>query len=283
MHGALQVFTGRLDMLKGLISLLGTLAVIYFGLGAALFLFQRNQQYFPDGSIEIPRYLAARGVSLVEIEVEDGERLSAWYRPADKGMPTLLYFPGNGGSVADSHERFEEVLDSGFGFLALSYRGYPGSTGSPTEAGLFLDGITSYDWLIANGVPADRIVLYGWSLGSGVASKVASLRQAGALVLEAPFLSAESIARQRFPIFPIGFLMKDRYRTDRLLSQITQPLVVLHGTHDLTIPIDHGREIIRRYAGPKTLLEFPGGSHADLWDRGGWRKILDALRALIPR
>ena len=264
-------------MFKGLIGLLAALAAIYAGLGAVLFVFQRNQQYFPGGTIDVPADLAGRGVSLVKIDVEDGESIAAWYRRAEQGRPTLLYFPGNGGSVADSRDRFAEVIDSGFGLLGVSYRGYPGSSGSPSESGLFLDGLASFDWLTANGVPQGDIIIYGWSLGSGVASHLASRRPARALVLEAPFLSAEAIARQLYPIFPVGLLMKDKYRTDLLLPQIGQPLVVLHGTDDRIIPIDHGRELFRRFSGPKVFLEFSGGIHWDLWEHGGWRKILDAL------
>lgn len=258
----------------------GGLFAIYVGFGGMLYAFQRGQQYFPDGTIAVPPHLSQLGVSLVEIEVEDGEKIAAWYRPAEDEGKTLLYFPGNGGSVADSQDRFSEMLQSGFGFLGVSYRGYPGSSGSPSETGLFLDGLASYDWLADRGVPAEKIVLYGWSLGSGIASKVASERQAAALVLEAPFLSAEAIAQNLYPLYPVGLLMKDRYRTDLILARIKQPLVVLHGSDDLTIPVGHGREIIRRYSGRKLLLEFPGGSHADLWDRDGWRKIRDALKGL---
>lgn len=267
-------------MIKAIIGIILVLAVIYIGLGALLYVFQRSQQYFPSGSIALPPTLSGLDVSHVEIAVPDGERIAAWYRPAPEGAPTFLYFPGNGGSIADSHDHFLKIIESGFGFLAISYRGYPGSSGSPSETGLYLDGLTSYDWLTKQSVSADSIIIYGWSLGSGIAAKVASERPAEALVLEAPFLSAEAIARYRFPIFPVGLLMKDPYRTDLLLSAITQPLVVLHGTDDATIPVDHGREIVQRYTGAKELHIVPGGSHTDLWDRGGWEKITGALKAL---
>lgn len=266
-----------MDMHQIVIWMATGLFAIYVGFGGMLYALQRGQQYFPDGTIAVPPHLASLGVALVAIQVEDGETIAAWFRPAENGGKTLLYFPGNGGSVADSQERFAELLQGGFGFLGVSYRGYPGSSGSPSETGLFLDGLASFDWLTDAGVSAEEIVLYGWSLGSGVASKVASERPAAALVLEAPFLSAEAIAQKMYPLYPVGLLMKDRYRTDLVLPRITQPLVVLHGTEDLTIPVDHGREIVRRYTGPKLFLEFAGGSHADLWDRDGWRKIRDAL------
>jgi len=267
-------------MLKALIWLVAVAAAAYIAFGAILYSFQRKQQYFPSGGITVPAHLVERGVSLVTIETEDGERIAAWHGPSADGRASLLYFPGNGGSIADSDDRFAELLDEGFGFLAISYRGYPGSTGSPSEAGLVLDALAGFDWLTAHGVDAKTIIVYGWSLGSGVAAQLAGLRPVRALVLEAPFLSAEAIARQRFPMFPVGLLMKDRFRTDLALPRIDRPLVVLHGDADRTIPVEHGREIVRRYDGPKVFLEFPGGTHTDLWERGGWCRIREALRSL---
>lgn len=264
-------------MARALIGIVVGVALAYVGFGALLFTFQRDQQYHPGGSIVVPASSAERGVSVVTLAVPDGEKIAAWYRAAEQGRPTILYLPGNGGSVADSHDRFEELIDAGFGLLGISYRGYPGSTGSPTQDGLFLDAEAGYDFLAENGVSPGDVIVYGWSLGSGVATHLASRRAVGALVLEAPFLSAESIARIRYPMYPIRLLMKDPFRSDLLLSDLTVPLVVVHGTDDETIPFAHGREIVERYQGPKQLIEIPGGSHTDIWDRDGWEKVRAAL------
>lgn len=267
-------------MAKTLMGIAVGVALAYVGFGALLFTFQRDQQYHPRGSIAVPASSAERGVALVTLTVPDGERIAAWYRTADPGHPTILYLPGNGGSVADSHDRFEDLIDEGFGLLGISYRGYPGSTGSPTEEGLFLDAEAGYDFLVENGVSAADVIVYGWSLGSGVATHLASRRSVGALVLEAPFLSAEAIARLRYPLYPIRLLMKDPFRSDLLLPDLTAPLVVVHGTEDRTIPFSHGREFVERYQGPKRLIEIPGGTHTNIWERGGWAKVRTALGEL---
>lgn len=267
-------------MLKTIVAILIVVAAVYICFGALLYVFQRSQQYFPAGSIALPAHLALRGVVEVRIDTEDGETIAAWYGKASEGMPTFLYLPGNGGSISDSHDRFADVMQDGFGFLAVSYRGYPGSTGSPSEAGLASDGTAAFDWLVRQGVPGSDIVLYGWSLGSGVAAHVAARRKVRALVFEAPFVSAEAIARTLYPHYPVSLLMKDKFRTDLLLPKIDAPMVVLHGTADMVVPVQHGRDLVAAYAGRKTYLELLGGNHIDLWEQGAWPRIRSALREL---
>ncbi|MEM8811253.1 MAG: alpha/beta fold hydrolase [Pseudomonadota bacterium] len=267
-------------MVKGLVGLTIAAFATYVGIAALLYVFQRDLQYLPGGSVAVSAALADRGVRLITIESGDGERLAALYGQASEGHPTILYLPGNGGSVADSSDRFAEMIDSGFGVLGLSYRGYPGSTGKPTEKGLIADGLAAYDWLIAEGVLERDLIIYGWSLGSGVAVQVAEKRGPRALILEAPFLSAEAIARQRYPIMPVGLLMKDTFRSDLYLAKLDVPLVVFHGTADGTIPVGQSKEVLALYSGPKSYVEIDGGSHVNLWEHIGWPGILNELRKL---
>ena len=242
---------------------------VYVGLGALLYIGQRSQQYFPHGEFEIPVDMRQLGVSLERLKTPDNETIVAWYHPALKGKPTFLYFHGNGGSVAMNADRFRQLISDGYGLLAISYRGYPGSSGSPSEKGLTTDGTTAFDWLVAKGVAPQDVIVYGWSLGSGVAAYVVSERDSRALVLETPFTSALSIARKRFPIYPVDWLMKDPFRSDLRLASVDVPLVVLHGTSDRVIPDEEGRRLFAGYEGPKTFLEFPGGqSRGPL---GTWR------------
>ena len=264
-------------MARSLITILASVVAVYVGLGLVLYLSQRSQQYFPHGDFHVPADLRSAGVDLHRLETPDGETIAVWYRAAPQGRPTILYFHGNGGSVAHNADRFRLLVSEGFGLLAVSYRGYPGSSGSPSEKGLATDALTAFDWLIDRGVSADDVIIYGWSLGSGVAAHVASARTSRAMIMESPFTSALSIARMRFPVYPVGLLMKDPFRTDLRLPAISGPLVVLHGTDDIVVPVEEGRKVFADYEGPKLYLEFPGGRHEDLWDRGAWPRIRAAL------
>ena len=164
---------------------------------------------------------------MIAIQANDGTVLSGWYAAAAPGQPTLLYFHGNAGTISGRSERFKQVIDSGFGLLAMSYRGYPGSEGSPSEAALFSDALEIFDWLAER---TDRIVVYGELLGTAVACHVAAGREAGALVLEAPFTSALDIAAATYPWVPVGLLMRDPFLSRDAITHVDEPVLILHGT-----------------------------------------------------
>src|SRR5688572_3730838 len=134
----------------------------------------------------------------VRIATEDGESLVAWYRAPRHGEPIFLYFDGNGGRPQIWGGRWRRIAESGAGFLAVYYRGYSGSTGRPSEAGLHRDARAGYDWLIAHNYAPRDIVIHGFSLGSGVAVRLAAERPARALILEAPFTGVDDVAAARF-------------------------------------------------------------------------------------
>ena len=175
------------------------LAAAYVLAGAGLAVFQRRLQYFPDRRLTD---LAHTGMSLGEelrLTTTDGETLVAWYFPPKDGRPLILYFHGNGGALIDRVPRFRMLTARGYGLLAVSYRGYGGSTGSPTQTGLVQDGEAAYSEACARGYVGNRILLMGASLGTGVAVALAATHEAAALVLEAPYLSAlDSICRNRW-------------------------------------------------------------------------------------
>src|SRR5262249_21339625 len=152
---------------------------------------------------------AAAGLPAAEevvLTTTDGERVIAWHVPPRGEQPVVLYFHGNGEIVAWRVERHRKIVADGTGLLALSYRGYAGSTGEPTEEGLHRDALAAYEFAAAR-YPADRIVLWGHSLGSGVAVRLAAARRIGKLVLEAPFTSTADVAAMRFPFVPVRLLM----------------------------------------------------------------------------
>ena len=147
----------------------------------------------------------------IRIHTPDGETLQAWYEPPQPGRPVVLYFHGQGGTLAMGQYRYIRMHKMGVGYLALAYRGYSGSTGHPTEKGLLIDGLAAYDWLKARGFRDSDIVIHGHSLGTGVATYVATRRPARALILEAPFTAASDVAQERHPFMPAALLMKDKF------------------------------------------------------------------------
>lgn len=170
-----------------------------FGLGlyaliVAFFYLRQGALLYPASRLRVtPAEAGLAGFEELRLKTEDGETLVAWYRPAATGRVTLLYFHGNGGSLFDRRFRAKLLTEGGRGVLLLSYRGYGGSSGSPTEAGLRIDARSTYDWL-AQRAPAEPIVLYGESLGTGVAVRLATERAIAGLILDAPFTSTADVA-----------------------------------------------------------------------------------------
>jgi fermentation-respiration switch protein FrsA (DUF1100 family) len=226
-------------------------AIVYAAVVLAMYLMQRQLLYFPANKGLTPAAVGIANAQTVELATADGERLVAWYSKAKEGRPTILYFHGNGGEIGDRPRRFQFYQSKGFGVLYVSYRGYGGSTGSPSEAGLMADAGAAYDWLLAQGVAPKLIVLVGESLGSGVAVRLATERQTAAVALEAPYTSAVDIGAQAYWWLPVRLLMKDRFESIKHIASINAPLLVVHGDVDQIIPVEHGRRLFEAAREPK--------------------------------
>ena len=259
-------------------ALLGVLTIVIGAYGLAvgyLVLFQRDYVFRPGGTFADPASQGLQNVEAIQIRAKDGARLGAWYAAPASGNPTVLYFPGNAGNISDRAERFRQILASGFGLLAVSYRGYPGSEGSPSEAALFDDALDAFDWLAARN---PNIVLLGESLGTGVATFAAAERPARALILEAPYTATVDIAADVYPWVPVSILMRDQFLSREHIRRVEEPILIVHGTADQVIPVAYGRRLFEAAAEPKRLEIIEGGGHGDLWGRGLWTLALDFLR-----
>jgi fermentation-respiration switch protein FrsA (DUF1100 family) len=258
------------------------LAVLAYALVLALmYVFQRSLMYFPDRVRTPP---AAAGLAQAEeltLISADGERLIAWYVPPRGSKPLVIYFHGNGGALNLRADRFRWLAADGVGVLGLSYRGYGGSSGTPSETGFILDAAAAYEFAAAR-VPPARIVLWGESLGTGVAVALAAERQIGGLILDAPFTSAADIGASAYPFIPVRWFIKDSFRSDQRIRRVKAPLLVLHGERDDIIPIRFGERLFASANEPKQLVRFPLGGHVNLDDHGA----PEAVRAFlggIPR
>lgn len=266
-------------MIRGMIWVAVLAMGLYIAACLGLYLFQRRLLYFPDPSHYTPRQAGLAGVEEIGLATPDGERLVAWYKPAPAPAPVLLYFHGNGGGLSLRRERIEALAEAGYGVFILGYRGYSGSTGSPTEEALVADGVLAYDYLKAQGVAPARIVLFGESLGTGIATQVASQRQTSAVILEAPYCSVAAEAKAHFGIFPIDWLLRDRFDSAARIGRIDAPLLILHGSQDGVIPASSSRALFAAAQEPKEYIEFQGGGHNDLFSFGA----LDHIRRFLVK
>jgi uncharacterized protein len=248
------------------------LVAAYAVICVAAYFGNRLYMYFPDPTRTAPAEVGLDGIEEVDIATTDGVTLVAWYAPAKKDKPTILYFHGNGANVANRAPKIETIRESGFGVLYLNNRGYGGSAGRPTEENNVADAIAAYVHLTRLGVSADRIVAYGESLGSGQAVRLAAKRPVAAVVLEAPLTSTVDVARTTYFWLPLGLLLTDKYNNERNIRSVTAPVLVLHGEQDEVIPVEMGWRVYRAANEPKRIELFPQGAHSDLFDHGAWAK-----------
>jgi len=257
--------------------LLIVVSVGYLGGLGALFLLQRSFLFpIPQVARTTP---AAAGFPQAEehlLTAADGEKVIVWHVPARPGHPVVLYFHGNGDFLAGFFGRFRDVIADGTGIVALSYRGYAGSSGKPNEQGLLQDAAAAYAFTTAR-YSADRIVVWGFSLGSGVAVAVGAEQSIGKLILEAPYSSVADVAASLFPIFPVRLVIRDPFRSDQRIERVRVPLLIMHGARDQAIPIAFGERLFSLAHEPKRFVRFPDGGHENLGDFGA----IDAARRFI--
>jgi fermentation-respiration switch protein FrsA (DUF1100 family) len=228
-----------------------------------MYLAQRKLMYFPDPARTPPAAANFSAAEEIVLDTADGERVVAWHVPPRANNAVVLYFHGNAGSLVLRAERFGRITADGTGLLALSYRGYGGSTGSPTEDGLLADADALYAYAVAR-YPADRIVLWGESLGTGIAVALATKRTVAGLVLESPFTSTADIGASVYWFLPVRLLMKDQFRSDERIAKVKAPVLILHGTNDRVVPLALGERLFALANEPKRIVRIPGGGHVDL-------------------
>ena len=250
---------------------LGGLVVLFFAQRSMVFPIPQTARTSPDaaGFPEAEEHI---------LTTADSEKVIVWHVPARPGHPVLLYFHGNGDFLAGFFGRFRQIIADGTGVVALSYRGYAGSSGQPSERGLSQDAAAAYAFTTAR-YSAEKIVAWGFSLGTGVAVTLAAEQPVGKLILEAPYTSLADVAASLFPIFPVRLVMKDQFRSDERIARVTAPLLIMHGARDATIPIIFGERLFARAHEPKQFVRFPEGDHNNLDDYGAVGTARDFIGA----
>ncbi|MGH6682412.1 MAG: alpha/beta hydrolase [Pseudolabrys sp.] len=251
----------------------------YGGLLALMYVFQRALLYFPDTARVAPAQAGLPQAQEITLTSSDGERLIAWYVPPRDSKPVVLYFQGNAEGLSARVHRFTWLTADGTGLLALNYRGYGGSTGTPTETGLIRDAQAAYDFVRAR-YAAKRIVPFGESLGTGVAVALASEHEIGALILDAPYSSMVDVGAAHYWFAPVRWLMKDTFHSDERIGRVAAPLLVMHGERDRIVPIRFGAKLFALAREPKRMVRFPQGGHVNLDDYGAAKVVKEFLAGL---
>jgi uncharacterized protein len=258
---------------------LGVFAGGYALLVGGLAVFQRDMIYHPGSELVNPVQAGVPEMIPVPVRTQDNLVITGWYAPATRpDAATVVLFHGNAGTLAHRAHKARMLLDAGYGVFLAGYRGYGGNPGRPSEAGLYDDARAALAWLAACGIPKSQVIVYGESLGTGVAVQMATEHpNLAALVLEAPFTRLPDLA----PAFLLpGFadmLMVDRYDSLSKIPSVRAPLLVLHGEHDGIVPVDMGRRVFAAASCRKEGAFLAQAGHNDLWDHGGGERVLKFL------
>lgn len=263
-----------------MVKILVAVAALYGLAWIGSFYLQRRLTYFPDPVRTRPAEAGLPGVEEVEIATRDGERVIAWWGKARPGQPTLLYFHGNAGSLADRSERIARFLARDYGVFIMTYRGFGGSTGTPSERANVADAMEAYDRLAAAGTSADDIIIYGESLGTGIAVQVAVEKPAAGIILDAPYTTLLDVAEVHYPHLPSRLFMTDRYETMRYIPRLKSPLLIVHGNEDRVIPVSMGKALHAAATAPKEIAVIAGAGHSDHFAFGSGEIIADWISRL---
>ena len=239
----------------------------YVVLVGVVWLLQERFIFYPQLGREIVATPATRGVPYEEVRLatSDGKQLNAWWVPVDKPLGTVLLFHGNAGNISHRIDYALMFRRIGYSTLLVDYRGYGRSTGTPTEQGTYTDADAAWGWLTkTQRVPEREVVLFGESLGGGVASWLAARHEVRALVLASTFTSAVDLGSELYPFLPVRFVSRLRYDTIHRLRDVRAPVLVIHSPDDDVVPFKHGRRLFDAALEPKAMLEIAGGHNDGL-------------------
>ena len=252
-------------VLKGAAALAGLYLLVALG----LFLLQRRILFLPDRTPPDLARTGIPGLRTVAVAAADGLSLLSWYLPPPgEAAPVVLYLHGNAGHIGHRVARLPHFQRLGWGVSMLEYRGYGGNPGSPSEAGLLADARGGLAALRAMGFPPERIVLWGESLGTGLAVRLAAETPVAAVLLEAPYTSIAAMAKRHYGFLPVDWLLRDRFDSLAAIGRVRAPVLVMHGARDRLIPAAMGRALFEAAGGPKELWIAPEAGHVDLVEAG---------------
>ena len=257
--------------------LVGLVLLVYLSVTFGLYIYQRSLLYHP---IENNYYGDKMTVEVKKVKIltEDNIELLAWYHKKDiKRFKTILYLHGNAGSLENRIHKINHFNNVDINFLLLAWRGFSNNPGKPTEQGLYIDARSAVKWLINEGVKEENIIIYGESLGTGVATEIAQNKKFAGVILESPFTSMIAAAKSKYPIFPIKLLLKDKYESDKKIKNINSPILIMHGEIDKIVPFWMGKKMFELANEPKYSYFSKFDDHMMEFDKD----LLSSIKSFI--
>ena len=240
---------------------------IYLIFGLFLFIFQRKIVFNVSGIPKSPLDYGLKNVEEINISTIDNIDLLSWYSKPKNNKPIMIYFHGNSFDIGERSYRIERYIKNGWGVLLLAYRGYSGNKGKPSEKNIYIDAESTLSWIEKNtSTKKNNIILYGESLGAGVAIEMATRYSFKSVVLEAPFTSISDMAQKRYKIYPTKFLVLDKFDNLSKINKISSPLLIISGKRDEVVPHSHSLRLFSKANIPKESVFIDEAMHNNLYD-----------------
>ncbi|MBI2440380.1 MAG: alpha/beta hydrolase [Lentisphaerae bacterium] len=267
----------KADLISTAFPVLRIMAAVYVGLCILLFFRQSRMVYFPLTEVRLTPADAGLAFEPVTLTTSDGLRLAGWYVPCQRARGTLLICHGNGGNIGDRLHVIGLFHELGLNVLIFDYRGYGESAGKPSEEGTYRDAQAAWQYLTEKrGIPPDKIVVFGRSLGGAIAAELAARIAPAALIIEASFTSVPDLGARLYPYLPIRLLCRFRYNTRESLKAVHCPVLIAHSREDEMIPFAHGQKLYAVAVEPKTFVELTGDHNAgEVLTSAAYREALD--------
>lgn len=235
--------------------------IIYLGVIVYIFVKQRTLLYHPEHEIVGLEQFDMPNTEEIFLTTKDGVKIQTWYRKPDEGKEMVIFYHGNSGHIPQRIDKLKELKEMGYGFIIPAWRGFGKSEGSPTEEGIYNDARATIDFIKKEGYDLKNVIVVGESLGSGIATKMATENEFKGLFLITPYTTIADRAAEIYFYIPVKSLLKDNFDNINNISHVKEPVFIIHGDNDNIIPHAHSLKIIEKANEPKKLIIYPGVNH----------------------
>ena len=254
-----------------------SIILIYLIIVAYMYLNQRKLLYLPRENNYLDDQIDFN-FREVFIDVEKNLKLKAWLIENDfKNKKTLVFFHGNAGNLSNRTYKLNQLSKLDLNIIILAWRSFSGNEGEPSEQNLYNDAKKTIDWLNSRGVKNKNIILYGESLGTGIAVELGQTNQFGGIILESPFTSMTNAAKNIYPWLPVKYLLKDKYDSEKKIKNLQIPILIMHGKKDNIVPFKMGKKLYDLANNPKFFYFTENDDHMMTFDE----KLVNTIKNFL--